>query len=80
MVQMFPDLRIKSGIVVAARAAGAAMESGLESGDVIHQVNTTDIASLDGLRAAIRVLKPGDPVVLQIERDGALRYLAFDWE
>jgi serine protease Do len=80
MVQMFPDLRIKSGIVVAARAAGAAMESGLESGDVIHQVNTTDIASLDGLRAAIRALKPGDPVVLQIERDGALRYLAFDWE
>ncbi len=80
MVQMFPDLRIKSGIVVAARAAGAAMESGLESGDVIHQVNTTDIASLDGLREVIRALKPGDPVVLQIERDGTLRYLAFDWE
>jgi serine protease Do len=80
MVQLFPDLRIKSGIVVAARAAGAAMERGLESGDVIHQVNTTDIASLEGLREVIRALKPGDAVVLQIERDGALRYLAFDWE
>ncbi len=80
MIQIFPDLRIKSGIVVAARAAGAVMDSGLETGDVIHQVNTTDIASLAGLRNVLGALKPGDPVVLQVERDGSLRYLAFDWE
>jgi serine protease Do len=74
------DLRIKTGVVIAAKAAGPSEDSGLETADVIHKVNTTDIASLDGLRAAIDALKPGDPVVLQVERNGTLRYLAFDWE
>jgi serine protease Do len=73
-------LRVKTGVVVAAKAAGPSVDSGIETADVIHRVNTTDIASLDGLRAVLDVLKPGDPVVLQVERSGTLRYLAFDWE
>ncbi len=80
MADTFSDLRIKSGIVVAARAAGHSVDSGLDQGDVIHKLNTTDIVSLDGLRKELGTLKPGDPVVLQVERDGSLRYLAFDWE
>lgn len=80
LLAMFPDVRIKSGVVVAARAAGPFTQSGLETGDVIHQVNTVEIASLEGLRNTLNGLKPGDPVVIQVERDGALRFLAFDWE
>jgi hypothetical protein len=35
---------------------------------------------LSELRRAMERLKPGDPAVLQIERDGQLRYLAFEME
>ena len=36
--------------------------------------------TLDALRAAVDKLKPGDAVTIQIERDGKLRYLAFEME
>ncbi len=78
---MVPDLRMASGVIVAARTAfGASVESGLETGDVIHELNGVTIISLDALSAAIQHFKPGDPVVLQIERDGQLQYLAFEME
>jgi S1-C subfamily serine protease len=76
-----PGLRMASGVIVAARAAyAAAVETGLQSGDIIHAMNRIDIISLDGLRQALDKLKTGDPVVLQIERQGKLMYLAFDME
>jgi serine protease Do len=78
---MVPDLRMASGVIVAARTAfGASVESGLEAGDVIHELNGVTIISLEMLSAGIKQLKPGDPVVLQIERDGQLQYLAFEME
>jgi S1-C subfamily serine protease len=36
--------------------------------------------SVEQLRSALHQLKPGDPVVLQIERQGKLQYVAFDME
>jgi hypothetical protein len=33
---------------------------------------------LDALRSTLNDMKPGDPVVLQIERDGRFQYLAFE--
>jgi serine protease Do len=76
-----PGLRMASGVVVAARAAYAAsVESGLQSGDVIHALNGIDIISLEGLRQTLDKLKTGDPIVLQVERQGRLMYLAFDME
>jgi serine protease Do len=75
-----PGLRMASGVIVAARAAYAAVETGLQSGDIIHALNRIDIISLDGLRQALDKLKTGDSVVLQIERQGRLMYLAFDME
>ncbi len=78
---MVPGLRMASGVIVAARTAfGATVESGLEAGDVIHALNGTTIISLDTLSSGIQQLKAGDPVVLQIERNGGLRYLAFEME
>jgi serine protease Do len=76
-----PGIRMASGVIVAARAAYAAsVESGLQSGDVIHSLNRVDIISLDGLRQALDKLKTGDSAVMQIERQGRLMYLAFDME
>jgi serine protease Do len=75
------ELRISSGVVVVARAADLlGPDTGLKTGDVIHSLNAKSIDSVDALRAAIRALQPGDPVVLQVERDGKLQWLAFDLE
>jgi S1-C subfamily serine protease len=54
--------------------------SGLQTGDIIHSVNQTAIDSLVALRTALSQIKPHDPVVLQVERDGGYRWLAFDME
>src|ERR1700689_456858 len=50
-------LRIASGVVVLGRAADLITpETGLQTGDVIHALNTTAITSLDMLRAAVQSL------------------------
>jgi serine protease Do len=74
-------LRISSGVVVLGRAADLITpDTGLQTGDIIHALNTTSITSMDGLRAAVLSLKTGDPVVLQVERTDGLTYLSFEME
>ena len=74
-------LRIPSGVVVLGRAADLILpDTGLQTGDVIHVLNTTPITSMDALRAAVLSLKTGDPVVLQVERSDGLTYLSFEME
>jgi serine protease Do len=80
IASLLDDLRIESGVLVAARAAEAGIDTGLESGDLIHAVNGTAIKTIKELRAALASLKPGDPVALQIEREGRLSFLAFELE
>ena len=73
--------RTAGGVVVVGRAANLIVsESGLETGDIIHALNTRLIDSVETLRRAVRELKPDAAVVLQIERDGGLQYLAFEME
>ena len=75
------SLRIPSGVVVVGRAGDLIMpDTGLQSGDLIHQMNTARIDSVATLRAAVAGLKTGDPVVLQVERDGGLMYVSFEME
>ena len=75
------ELRIPSGVVVVGRAADLILpDTGLQAGDIIHQLNTTPILSMDALRDAVKNLKTGDPVVMQIERDGGLQYVSFEME
>jgi len=81
MRSMVSGLRISGGVVVIARAADLiGPETGLTTGDVIHSVNKTSIDSVDSLRAALQGLKPGAPVVLQIERQGQFQWLPFEME
>jgi serine protease Do len=69
------------GVVVAAIPAEfAAINPGLKPGDVIYELNTAKVHSLDELRAALAGLKPGDSVVLLTERDGTLGYGSFTLE
>jgi serine protease Do len=75
-------LRSRAGVVVASASAGAldSDNGGLQPGDVIHAVNGQWISDLPQLRKAMDSLKPGAPVVLQIERRSVLLYLAFTVE
>jgi serine protease Do len=79
---LLPSLRGTSGVIVVSATAGTfdSDSGGLEPGDVIHAVNGTWIANLPALRAALDAMKPGDAVVLQVERRGALSYVAFTIE
>jgi len=82
IAEMLPALRVRSGVVVASTVAGAidAKEGGLAEGDIIHALNRTEVKGLTDLRTRLDALKPGDPVVLQLERRGELMYLAFTVE
>ena len=74
-------LRISTGVIVVGRAADLIMpDTGLQAGDIIHQLNTTSIDSMTTLRQIVGTLKPGDPVVLQVERAGGLLYVSFELE
>ncbi len=78
---LLPPLRLHSGVVVAATTPDhRAQEIGLQSGDVIHLLNTHPVISVDLLKAALHGLKPGDAAALQIERNGRLFFLTFEAE
>jgi len=75
------SLRIASGVIVVGRAADLTMpDIGLQAGDIIHQINTLPVDTVDTLRTALGAMKPGDPVALQVERDGGLLYVTFEVE
>jgi serine protease Do len=77
VAEMAPDLRDPYGIIVAARSNEAGGEIPLATGDVIRTLNGQPMTTLDRLRAALKALPPGAPVVLQIQRDQKLLYIAF---
>jgi len=79
VASLIPGLRRQYGLIVAAKAAGGQSQFiDLQPGDIIDAVNTSPVVLLDSLRSTLSDLKPGDPVVLQIERDGRFQYLAFE--
>ena len=73
-------LRDPHGVIVVARAAGGSSDVALQEKDVIRRLNNQEIATLQGLRDAIRALTPGAPVTLQIQREGRLLYLPFTFD
>ncbi|HEV2732244.1 MAG TPA: PDZ domain-containing protein, partial [Terriglobales bacterium] len=65
----------------AALSPGPDSETrGFHAGDIIHALNDTPIESVEQLRSALHQLTSGDAVVLQVERQGKLQYVAFDME
>jgi serine protease Do len=79
VAEKIPGLRREYGLIVAAKTAGGQSQSiDLQPGDIIDAVNNSPVALLDSLRSTLNDMKPGDPVVLQIERDGRFQYLAFE--
>jgi serine protease Do len=81
LTSMLPDLRHDFGLVVAARSPNAPYSGpSFEPGDVIYELNGTPVVSVKLLRDILASKKPGDAVVLQIERDSKLVYLPIELE
>jgi serine protease Do len=78
---MLPDLRRPYGVVVVARfEAAAGTVTGIQVGDLIHEVNAVVVTDVESLRKEIDSIKRGAPVALLIEREGKLLYLSFEME
>ncbi len=82
IVRYLPNLREKSGVVVASGAMNFSSyaQEGFKPGDVIHTVNDTKISSLSDLREVLKKIEVYEPVVIQIERKGQFRYIAIELE
>lgn len=73
--------RETGGLVVIAKTIGASAQSiGLEVGDILYFANRTKLDSVDMLKTFMMNLKPGDPVVLQVERNSQLNFVSFRFE
>jgi serine protease Do len=76
---MLPALRKNEGVVVAARSAGTpGWRDSFIPGDVICQINTQPVKNLDDLKAAVNKYRPGDAVVVQVQRGGQMHFIAFE--
>lgn len=81
IASMLPTLRIQTGVLVGARSPDASYgKVALAPGDVIHAVNGRPVSSLAQLRSAIDTFRVGEAVVLQVERQGQLQFMAFEME
>jgi S1-C subfamily serine protease len=79
--QLPGPLRAKAGVVVAAAATdGSSGADPLLPGDVIYSVNQEPVVSVQKLREVLARIKPSDPVVVQLERNGGLRFVTFEAE
>ena len=75
------DGAAEPGVVVSARVqTGRPSDVSLERGDVIRAVNGAPVATPAALRDAVERVPVRGAVVLQVERDGRLGYVAFERE
>jgi serine protease Do len=75
------SLRSQSGVLVAGLLAGEpATAADLAVGDVIRAINGKPLGDTQQLRRTLSGLKTGDAVVLEVERQAVLQYVAFEVE
>ena len=71
--------RFGSGVIVFGRTSNPAGLD-LSPGDIIHSVNGQTVGNVKALRELVAQFKPGDPVVLLIERQGGLGFVSFEMD
>jgi len=73
---LLAPLRARAGVVVAVAAKDSLpWQDALEAGDAIYAVDGGAVLDLDGLRTAVDKARPKGSAVLQVERNGVLRYV-----
>ena len=81
LAKALPGIREASGVLISGKTKLAErLQIELRTGDIIHTLNRKPIRDLNGLRHEIKNLKPGDAVVLQVERKRKLLYVAFEMD
>jgi serine protease Do len=81
LVQQMPGLRSTAGAIVAGTSDRTPpVDTDLAAGDVIRTINRKPVISVGSFRSQLDGMKPGDPVVLQIERQGSFRFVSFEME
>jgi S1-C subfamily serine protease len=79
MAQMFPVIRNRSGVVVAARVYDALFwRSCLLPVDIIHEMNKVVVKNVEDLRRELKKVSAYEPVVILIERGGRSMYVDFE--
>ena len=77
---LFPPRKL-GGVLIAARSPGSPYwQAEFLPGDVIFAINGKEITSLASLRSRLAELQTGDPVVVQVQRQETLRFIAFEIE
>jgi serine protease Do len=73
--------RSKSGILIASLLSGEpATLADLQQGDVIRMLNGKAVSDTEHFRQDLAALPKNSSVVLEIERDGTIQYVAFEIE
>jgi serine protease Do len=75
------SLRSRTGVLVAGiLGEEPATLANLEVGDVIRSIDGKSVNNSDEFRRQLATFKPGDAVVLEVERQSVLQYVAFEIE
>lgn len=78
---LLPGLRHSFGLVIAAESPDSPYSGeSLKVGDVIYEVNRVPAVTIRAVTSTLAALKSGDPVVIQVERDGGLMYVTLELE
>ena len=65
------DLPVLTGVLIdRVNAGGAASDAGLESGDVIIEINGVEIKNVSNLQEQVAINRPGDNILVTYIRDG----------
>jgi serine protease Do len=77
---LLPRVRQSGGVLVAAKVAdvGPPMGDPLVAGDIIHYLNGSLVQDLGSLRSRLESLSNSSPIVLQVERAGALHFVVIE--
>jgi serine protease Do len=78
VADILPALRQPAGVLVAARLADASNDNELQAGDLIGTLNGNPVRDLQGLQSSLESMKPGEAVVLQVQRLGLLTYISLE--
>ena len=74
---LFPATRVAGGVVIAAKCEGINYDTDeLKADDILHQINGHDIHNVEDLRSYLLQRVPRESLILQIEREEHLMYIA----